>query len=380
MSEETENKYLLMPDSFKGTMDAIEVCEIMRSAILQCDPDADIVSVPVADGGEGTVECFLSAFGGEKREVEITGPYGESIKSFYGMTGDTAVVEMAAAAGFSQTNGGRKDPSKATTFGVGKLIRAAVEAGAKKIILGLGGSCTNDCGAGMAAALGTVFRDGEGRAFVPAGGDLDRVRSIDCLQTKQLLQGVSIEAMCDIDNPLYGKNGAACVFAPQKGADSRMVKLLDDNLRAFAEVIEAELGVDVSKMPGGGAAGGMGAGAKAFLGAELKQGIDVVLDMLGFEDMLRSCRVIFTGEGQFDSQSLGGKVVIGISRRAKSAGVPVIVVAGRLKGEMPKLKDLGITRAFQTDPGTYATRKEMLSHCREDLFATMMKILKGGYI
>ena len=370
-----KKKYLLMPDSFKGTMDAIEVCSIMRSAILECDPGAEVVSVPVADGGEGTVDCFLSAFGGEKRKLTVTGPWREKTESFYGMIGDTAVVEMAAAAGFSMTRGKGRDPSKTTTYGVGELIRDAVGRGAKKVILGLGGSCTNDGGAGMAAAMGTVFKDRDGNAFVPVGEDLGKVAHIDCRGTEKLLSGVSVEVMCDIDNPLCGMRGAAHVFAPQKGADADMVRMLDDNLRAFADVTEKETGIDVLDVPGSGAAGGMGAGALAFLGAELKQGIDVILDMMRFEDIVKDCRIIFTGEGQFDSQSLGGKVVVGIGRRAKKAGVPVIAVAGRIKEKIDGLSDVGLTAIYQTDPGTYGSRYEMLSHCRDDLFRTMTEIM-----
>ena len=380
-----ESRYLLMPDSFKGTMSAMEVCDIMKRAILQCDHDAQVVSVPVADGGEGTVDCFLYAFGGEKKTVTVTGPYGEKKEAFYGVTGekgDTAIVEMAAAAGFSAegSDGRRRDPSSATTFGVGELIKAAVEGGARKVILGLGGSCTNDGGAGMAAALGTVFYDETGITFVPVGKTLDRVARIDTRETKKLLADVSIDVMCDIDNPLYGPQGAAYVFAPQKGADEEMVQMLDDNLKAFAAAIKGETGKDVSKLPGGGAAGGMGAGAFALLGAKLSQGIDVILDMMGFEELVKGCRAIFTGEGQFDRQSLGGKVAVGIGRRARRAGIPVIVVAGRVAEDLPGLADVGISRVFQTAPRPYKNRQEMLKRCRKDLLDTMIRVLEMGVL
>lgn len=368
-------RYLLMPDSFKGTMSAMEVCDIMKRAILQRGPDAQVVAVPVADGGEGTVDCFLYAFGGERRTVTATGPYGEKKEAFYGIMGDTAVVEMAAAAGFSTEDSGKRDPSSATTFGVGELIRAAVEGGARKIILGLGGSCTNDGGAGMAAALGTVFYDESGQPFVPTGGTLKQVKRIDIRETKKLLSNISIEVMCDIDNPLYGPQGAAYVFAPQKGADEKMVRMLDDNLRAFAVALERETGQDVSKLPGGGAAGGMGAGAYALLGAKLSQGIDVILDMMRFEELARGCKAIFTGEGRFDSQSLGGKVVVGIGRRARRAGIPVIVVAGRVAEDLPGLADVGISSVYQTAARPYRSRNEMLEKCRKDLFDTMIRAL-----
>lgn len=370
-----QKKYLIMPDSFKGTMDSIEVCEIMKSAVLEKNPGAEVVTVPVADGGEGTVDCFLSAFGGKKKTVTVTGPYGKKVQAAYGITGDTAIIEMAAASGFALTDNGMRDPSAATTFGVGELVRDAVESGCRRIILGLGGSCSNDGGAGMAAALGTVFYDEAGRSFVPAGRNLDRISRIDKTASDRLLGNVAIEAMCDIDNPLYGPRGAAYVFAPQKGADEAMVRVLDGNLKKYAETVKAETGADISDLAGGGAAGGTGAGAYVFLGARLRQGIDVILDMLGFEKLIKDCRVIFTGEGSFDSQSLGGKVAVGISRRAMKSGIPVIVVAGSVADNVSGLSEVGITGVFQTDPGTYDSQSEMFANCRKDLKRTMLGIL-----
>ena len=370
-----QKKYLIMPDSFKGTMDSIEVCEIMKSAVLEKNPGAEVVTVPVADGGEGTVDCFLSAFGGKKKTVTVTGPYGKKVQAAYGITGDTAIIEMAAASGFALTDNGMRDPSAATTFGVGELVRDAVESRCRRIILGLGGSCSNDGGAGMAAALGTVFYDEAGRSFVPAGRNLDRISRIDKTASDRLLGNVAIEAMCDIDNPLYGPRGAAYVFAPQKGADEAMVRVLDGNLKKYAETVKAETGADISELAGGGAAGGTGAGAYVFLGARLRQGIDVILDMLGFEKLIKDCRVIFTGEGSFDSQSLGGKVAVGISRRAMKSGIPVIVVAGSVADNVSGLSEVGITGVFQTDPGTYDSQSEMFANCRKDLKRTMLEIL-----
>lgn len=370
-----QKKYLIMPDSFKGTMDSIEVCEIMKSAVLEKNPGAEVVTVPVADGGEGTVDCFLSAFGGKKKTVTVTGPYGKKVQAAYGITGDTAIIEMAAASGFALTDNGMRDPSAATTFGVGEIVRDAVKSGCRRIILGLGGSCSNDGGAGMAAALGTVFYDESGRSFVPVGRNLDRISRIDKTASDRLLGNVAIEAMCDIDNPLYGPRGAAYVFAPQKGADEAMVRVLDGNLKKYAETVKAETGADISELAGGGAAGGTGAGAYVFLGARLRQGIDVILDMLGFEKLIKDCRVIFTGEGSFDSQSLGGKVAVGISRRAMKAGIPVIVVAGSVADNISGLSEVGITDVFQTDPGTYESQSEMFANCRKDLKRTMLEIL-----
>lgn len=370
-----KNKYILMPDSFKGTMDAVTVCGIMRDAILSCDSSAQVISVPIADGGEGTVDCFVHAFGGERIEADVKGPYGKESASFYGRTGDTAVVELAAAAGFTAGKKGGNNPAKATTYGVGQLIKKAVEAGSSRIILGLGGSCSNDGGAGMAAALGTEFYDENGESFVPTGDTLHLIARIDNSRTEEFLRGVTVDVMCDIDNPLYGAEGAAYVFAPQKGADERMVRELDMNLRAFAETIQRELGTDVSDLPGAGAAGGAGAGAYAFLGASLRQGIDVILDMLDFDTLVDGCRMIFTGEGQLDSQSLGGKVVVGIARRAAKHHIPVTAVVGRVKGDAAGLASAGISGIVQTDPGTYSSFSEVVKNCRRDLYRAMEKVM-----
>ena len=254
-------------------------------------------------------------------------------------------------------------------------MKAAVSGGVKKIILGLGGSCTNDGGAGMAAALGVQFYDKQGKRFTPTGGSLNQIGRIETGACEKLLEGVQIEAMCDIENPLYGPNGAAYVFAPQKGADPDMVKQLDENLCVYAQRILEATGIDVSSIKGGGAAGGMGAGAFAFLGAELKQGIGVILDLLDFEAILKDCNVIFTGEGQLDRQSLGGKVIVGIARRAKKAKVPVVAVVGAVKGDISPIYDLGVSHVFQTDPGIYKTEEELKRNCRKDLAGTMMRAL-----
>ena len=262
-----------------------------------------------------------------------------------------------------------------TTYGVGELIGHAAGAECSKIILGLGGSCTNDGGCGMAAALGTVFYDNSGERFVPVGGNLDRISRIDNSETERLLDGIDIEVMCDIDNPLYGPDGAAYVFAPQKGADSDMVEMLDKNLRVLASTVEKELGSAVSAVPGGGAAGGMGAGAHAFLGGKLRSGIDIMLDAVRFEELICGCDAVFTGEGQLDGQSLGGKAAIGICRRAAGSGVPVIIVAGRIRGDKQAFYDEGASEVYQTDPGSYADMSEVVEHCREDLYNKMVEIM-----
>ena len=338
---------LLVPDSFKGSLSSRQVCEIMERQLAGYFPSVPIVALPVADGGEGSVEAFLAAAGGQRVTKTVTGPFGQPVEAFYGILPDgrTAVVEMAACAGLPLAEG-QLDPERATTYGVGELILAAKAAGRTKVILGLGGSCTNDGGAGAAAALGAVFHREDGTSFVPTGGTLQEIASLDCAPLAEALAGVELVAMCDIDNPLFGQEGAAWVFAPQKGADDAMVARLDEGLRHLGEVSCRCLGKDLSQLPGAGAAGGLGFGMAAFCGAKLQMGIDVVLDTLGFEERLQQASLVFTGEGRIDSQSARGKVVAGVARRAKQAGVPVIALVGEIGQGFEPLYDQGLTAVF----------------------------------
>ena len=278
-------KAVLIPDSFKGTMSSSEIIDIMKERILFYHPECSVVTIPVADGGEGSVDAFLTALGGEKISVRTKGPWNEDIESFYGMLPDkTAVIEMAASAGLPQV-GDRKDPSKTTTYGVGELILAAARNGAKRLVIGLGGSATNDAGCGAAAACGVSFYDKEGKSFVPVGGTLDRIERIDLSTMDESVKALPITAMCDIDNPFYGPTGAAAVFGPQKGADEKMVKELDSKMKSLAGVIEKDLGIKIQEIAGSGAAGGMGGGMKAFFGARMQMGIETVLEITGFENL-----------------------------------------------------------------------------------------------
>ncbi|MBR6790042.1 MAG: glycerate kinase [Oscillospiraceae bacterium] len=335
-------KCIIIPDSFKGTLSSAEICSVMSGAVRRHWPDCEIHAIPVADGGEGTVDCFLAAMTGEKVPLDATGPFGEPVKGYYARFGSRAVLEMAMFAGLPQAEG-RLDPEKTTTFGVGEAIRKAVSDGCTEILLGLGGSCTNDGGCGMAAALGVRFYNKEGNAFIPAGGSLHDIVRIDLSDARQLLQNVKITAMCDIDNPLYGESGAAHVFAPQKGADEAAVRRLDDGLRHLAAVIEKDQGISVAELPGAGAAGGMGAGVVAFLGGGLRPGIEAVLDMTGFDALLDGTDLVLTGEGRIDSQSLRGKVVIGTVHRAKTKNVPVVAVVGDIGLGAEGAYDHGVT-------------------------------------
>ncbi len=344
------NRCIIASDSFKGSLTSSQICEIAENCIHRVFPDCDIVSIPIADGGEGTAECFFRAIGGEWITAETAGPYMEPMKARYLRNGELAVFEMATAAGLplvgtSATNA--KNPTQTTTFGVGLLIKHAIEHGAKRILLGLGGSCTNDGGCGCAAAMGVMFTDENAEPFVPTGGTLDRIRGIDLSAAMVLLEGIEITAICDIENPLHGVNGAAYVFAPQKGADANMVAELDLKLKALEQAIERYIGLhNVADISGSGAAGGFGAGVIAFMNGSLKPGIDVVLDTVGFDAMLEHSDVVFTGEGRLDAQSMGGKAVQGVSRRARKAGVPVFAVVGGIEANNAVLYDAGITAVF----------------------------------
>lgn len=356
---------MIMPDSFKGTMSAVEVCDITAAAVREILPDAQIRAVPMADGGEGTLDCFLYAFGGEKVGCQVTGAFGEKKEACYWKKGELAVVEMAQAAGFS-TDPNKRDPSIATTYGVGQLIREAADKGASHILLALGGSSTNDAGAGMAAALGAEFFTAKGELINPAGGNLHQIAAIDTSRLHPPLRHITFEAMCDIDNPLYGKNGAAYVFAPQKGADSRMVRMLDDNLKAFSQRVLQELNIDAASLPGAGAAGGTAYGAAVFLKARLKRGVDCILDEMDFEKSLKECDLVITGEGCLDEQSLRGKTVIGIAKRAKKQKVPAIAVVGSARGDLRGLREYGIADMAIASPGDKPFA-EILKTCRQDL-------------
>lgn len=369
-------KILLVPDSFKGTLSSRQVCQVMAGQLRRFFPQAQVKSIPVADGGEGSVEAFLAAAGGERRTRTVTGPFGEPVEAFYGILGDgrTAVIEMAACAGLPLAEG-RLNPERATTYGVGELLLAAKEAGCTKAILGLGGSCTNDGGVGAAAALGAKFTRADGAAFVPSGGTLGEIAALDVSPVVQALQGMELTAMCDIDNPLYGEAGAAAVFAPQKGADAAMVARLDAGLRHLGQVSARCLGRDFSHLPGAGAAGGLGFGMAAFCGAQLRMGIDAVLDAVGFDSLLPGTDVVFTGEGKIDSQSARGKVVSGVAARCRKAGVPVVAVVGQIGQGFEEMYQQGLTAVFSINRAAQPFAESRF-HAGENLALTMENIAR----
>lgn len=341
-------KVIIIPDSFKGTLSAKQICRILKEKVHQQFPACEVVTVPVADGGEGSVDCFLEALGGRKETVQVHGPYMEFMEAEYGILSDgTAVVEMASCAGLPLVED-RKNPKKTTTYGVGELILAAAKAGSKRIITGLGGSCTNDGGCGMAAALGIRFYDAQDREFVPTGGTLKEIRRIDMSRREKLLDQIELLAMCDITNPLTGPEGAAHVFSPQKGADEGMIQELEAGMVHYASILEQTVQIPkIRELPGGGAAGGMGTGMAALLGAKLIPGIQAVLDTVQIDTLAEHADLILTGEGKIDSQSIHGKVLSGIARRGKALGIPVVAIAGGIDREaLPELYRDGLTAAF----------------------------------
>jgi glycerate kinase len=369
-------KFILIPDSFKGTMSSLEICQTMENSIKKQYPAAEIVKIPVADGGEGSMDAFLKACGGKKIYKEVTGPYpGEKVKGYYGMLPDgTAVVEMAASAALPMV-GDRKNPSKTTTYGVGELMLDAARNGAKKIILGLGGSATNDAACGLASACGVKFVNSAGESFIPVGGTLPEISSIDISSLDPVFKSVPVSAMCDIDNPFYGPEGAAAVYGPQKGADEEMVASLDKGMKHLASIIEKALDVDVQAIPGSGAAGGMGGGMAAFFGSELKMGIETVLETVHFESLLEGADFVFSGEGKIDGQSLRGKVVIGVARKAKQKGVKTIAFVGDIGDDVEKAYEEGVTAILSINR-VAVPYKEARVRAKSDLGLTVDNFLR----
>ena len=341
-------KVVVISDSFKGTLSSREICDIARESVPRILPGCAVTAIPVADGGEGTVSCFLDSIGASPVTVSVQGPYGETVDAVYARKGNRAIIEMASAAGLPMV-GSNLDPERTTTNGVGMLLRHAVENGCNELLLGLGGSCTNDGGCGCAAALGTRFFDADGNPFVPVGGTLGNIARIDNRETEKLLRGVSLTLMSDVDNPLCGARGAAHVFGPQKGADAAMVERLDAGLAHLASVIERDLGVRVADIPGAGAAGGMGAGCMAFLGARMRSGIEAVLDLVDFDAQIDSADLVITGEGRIDSQSVHGKVISGIAKRTQPRGVPLVAIVGSIAPDAQEAYELGVTAMFGID-------------------------------
>ncbi len=324
-------KILVAPDSFKGSLSAQDVAKSLREGILRVAPEIRVDLLPVADGGEGTCAAIVAAIGGELIKRTVTGPNGNPAEAFLGIAGDLAIIEMAAASGLALVPAGELRPREATTYGTGELMRHALDAGCKQIVMGIGGSATTDGGAGMAQALGVRLLDVDGRELGRGGGELKRLASIDVSQMDPRIAACEITVATDVSNPLYGESGCAAVYGPQKGCDAQDVAALDGNMRHYARILQEQLKKDVALVPGAGAAGGLGAGLLAFCGATLKSGVDTVLDAVEFERHVLDADLVITGEGRIDFQSAFGKLPVGVAKRAKAAAnVPVIAVVGSI--------------------------------------------------
>lgn len=336
-------KFVLAPDSFKESMTAKKAALAMEKGVKAVFPDAECVIVPMADGGEGTVESLVSMTNGEMIKTEVLGPLGESVMAEYGLLGEgqTAVIEMASASGLEIIRPEDRNPLLTTSYGTGQLIKHALDKGVSRILIGIGGSATNDGGAGMLQALGVSFKDDNGKELSFGGGALVRLHTIDVSGLDERIKQVKFDVACDVTNPLIGENGASAIFGPQKGATAEMVHLLDQNLSHFADVLKEQLGQDIAHLDGAGAAGGLGAGLMAFLNAELKKGIDLVIEYTGLEEQISGADYVFTGEGSIDAQTLFGKTPYGVAIVAKKYSVPVIAFAGRIGSGVESLYDNG---------------------------------------
>lgn len=331
-------RIIIAPDSFKESLSAPEVCEAIAAGIHDAMPDAEVVSLPLADGGEGTVKAMVQATGGSLMTTRVSGPLGEPVDAQWALLGEspdtrrTAVIEMAAASGLPLVPPERRNPLLTSTYGTGQLVCAALDAGARRIILGIGGSATNDGGAGCAQALGIRFLDSAGGPL-PAGlsgGRLDGIQSIDTSGRDRRLSDTEVLVACDVDNPLCGPRGASAIYGPQKGATPQMVLQLDGNLKHLSEVIRRDVGKDVGGLPGAGAAGGLGAGLVAFADAALRRGIEIVIEAAGLKRRMVGIDLVITGEGRLDAQSMMGKVIHGVGRLAREADIPVIAICGSI--------------------------------------------------
>ncbi|MBX6394296.1 MAG: glycerate kinase [Alicyclobacillaceae bacterium] len=346
-------RIVIAPDSYKGCLSAAQVAAAMARAVRDVWPEADTDEIPMADGGEGTVEALVAATGGRLVHRQVTGPLGEPVHAAFGILGDnrTAVIEMAQASGLPLVPPSRRDPGATTTYGTGELIRAALDEGCQTFIIGLGGSATNDAGAGMLQALGGRILDGEGRDLPPGGAHLARAAAIDLSGLDPRLSRVHIRAACDVDNPLCGPKGASAVFGPQKGASPEQVAELDKALAHFGALMERTTGKRVIDLPGAGAAGGLGAGLVAFLHATLERGVQLVAEAVRLRERVQHADLVLTGEGKTDGQTLHGKTPMGVLEAASSAGVPVILLSGSLGEGYEALGSIGPVACFSIVPG-----------------------------
>lgn len=375
-------KIVIAPDSFKESMTALEAAKAIEEGFKHVLPEAEYVKVPMADGGEGTVQSIIDATGGTLKELTVTGPLGKPVKAFYGLSGDKkiAVIEMAASSGLDKVDPKDKNPLLTTTYGFGELIKDALNEGVEEILLGIGGSATNDGGAGMIMSLGGKLLDANKEPISPTGQGLKDLYSIDISGIHPRVSEVSIRVACDVDNPLTGKQGASHIYGPQKGGTSEQINTLDENLSHFAQVIREYMDKDIEHTPGAGAAGGLGGGILAFLNGKLERGGDLLVDMLDLEEKIKGADLVITGEGGINHQTIFGKTPIAVSQVAKKYDVPTIAFAGCLNKGYDNIFDEGIHAAFSIIP-EFSSIEEALSSGYKNLKNTSMncaKVLKIG--
>lgn len=375
-------RIVIAPDSFKGSLSSLEVAQAMERGVKRVLPHGTTVLLPLSDGGEGLVDSLVVASGGKLVEYEVQGPLGSPVTAQIGLLGDgeTAVIEMAEASGLTLIKEEERNPLYTSTFGTGELMRHALDLGCTKLIIGIGGSATNDGGMGMAQALGFRFLDAKGELLGSGGGELARLASIDTRQVDPRIKGVQIEVACDVDNPLTGPQGAAHIYGPQKGATPVMVEFLDAALANYDRVLQKDLAQNVGLTPGAGAAGGLGAGLMALVGGKLVSGIELVLRVLGFAEKTKGAQLVLTGEGKFDAQSAYGKVPVGVARQSQKLGVPVVVVAGTVLPDAEVLHKEGITAYFsiQNKPMSLQEAMENGAQLVENQVAEVMRLFAFG--
>lgn len=370
-------KIVIAPDSFKESLTAQEVAQAIEDGLKKVWKDAEFVHVPMADGGEGTVQSLIDATQGKLLETEVTAPLGNKVRAQYGLSGDgkLAIIEMAAASGLHLVPKEQRNPLKTTSYGTGELIQAALEQGAERIVLGIGGSATNDGGVGMLQALGARFLNKQGQAIGYGGGALAEIETVDYSQLDKRLQHVQFEIACDVDNPLCGEHGASATFGPQKGASPEMVQTLDKALRHYADKVQQALNVNIADQVGAGAAGGMGGGLMTLPHAQLSSGVGIVIKTVQLADKLQDADLVITGEGRMDSQSVHGKTPIGVAKTAKQYNKPVIAIVGSLREDYEAVYEHGIDAVFPIIR-QLGDLDEILRQGRENLISTAQNIAR----
>jgi glycerate kinase len=368
---------VLAPDSFKESMTAKEACEAMERGIKKANSNISCIHVPMADGGEGTMQSLVDATNGKIYSLKVVGPLGNEVDALYGILGDreTGVLEMASASGIQLVPPEKRNPLVTTTYGTGQLIKACLNHGIKKLLIGIGGSATNDGGAGVIQALGGKLLDNQGKQLSFGGGELGKLNSIDLSDFDPRIKDITVEVACDVNNPLCGERGASNVFGPQKGATKDMIAILDSNMKHYADIIENKLGKDVLNEPGGGAAGGLGAGLMAFFNGTLKKGIELVIQYTGLEEKIKAADMVWTGEGSIDFQTQFGKTPLGVAEVAKKYNKPVIALAGRVGGDIDILYEKGIDSIFGIMKGV-TSLEEALAKGPENIERTAENIIR----